>query len=174
VTGGATISNVPPVTVPSLDLTPYYIEARNYGQVYTNLTWNGSGTWNVPGGIIWVVGDFRWTGNGNIVGCIIAENSIDKSGGGNQTRYARYPALVARDGNISISGNGNYQGLIYTGTGSISMNGGGAVRGAIMSKGDMNGGGGWSAIITEDASPVPPNVDTNSDSGVVYVSAWQR
>jgi hypothetical protein len=172
--GDATISNVPPVTVPTIDLTPYYIEAKNNGQVYTNLTWSDNSTWDVPGGIIWVVGTFRWTGNGDIVGCIIAEDSIDKSGGGDQIRYARYPAMVARDGSIDITGNGNYEGLIYTATGDIEINGGGVIKGAVMAKRNVNSGGGWSALITSDAAPVPPNVDTNSENGVVFVSAWQK
>lgn len=165
VAGGATVTGtktegpVPAVTIPDIDLTPYYNEAVKNGQVTNGSPYHvgGSGDFVIPGGILWVNGDFKWSGSGNIVGCVIATGNIDWGGSGDHIKYGDYPAFISRDGDISYSGSGKTHGLIYAKTGTYDRSGSGAHWGQIICNGAFDASGSWDLLTYENSTPVPPS-----------------
>ena len=177
ITGTKTIGPVDTVTLPSIDLTPYYNTALANGQVYNgNQHFTGSSDLVPVGGIMWVNGNFKWSGSGRLVGCFIATGSIDISGSGDQIKVDNYPALVSRDADIDISGSGKFHGLLYAKT-TFDKSGSGDVVGSIMCGGDFDSSGSWSAMAYENSTPVPPAGGGGGTPGTegdqIGVSAWQ-
>lgn len=177
ITGSKTIGAVPSQSLPSIDLTPYYNQALANGQVYSgNQHFTGSSDLTPVGGIMWVNGNFKWSGSGRLVGCFIATGSIDISGSGDQIKVDNYPALVSRDADIDISGSGKFHGLMYAKTG-FDKSGSGDVVGSIVCGGDFDSSGSWSAMAYENSTPVPPSgggSGTPAGAGdQIGVSAWQ-
>ena len=180
ITGTTTVGLVPPVTIPDIDLTPYYNQALANGQVYNASTYHlsGSSDITVPGGVLWVNGNFKFSGSGKLIGCFIATGNIDYSGSGDQIKVADYPAFVARDGTIDISGSGKSHGLIYAKTGGFDKSGSGDHIGSIIVNGDFDASGSWNALTYENSTPVPPTGGGGGGSEVfsdrVSVIAWQK
>lgn len=180
ITGSQTVGPVPAVSIPDIDLTPYYNEASANGQVYSgNQHFTGSADLVIPGGIMWVNGNFKYSGSGQIIGCVIATGDIDISGSGDQIKVNEYPAVVARDGEIDISGSGKFHGLLYSGNGGFDKSGSGDVTGSIMTKGEFDKSGSWSLMAYENSVPVGPGTDgtegtEGTEGDLVGVSAWQR
>ncbi len=175
VTGTARVGAVPAVTIPPIDLTPYYAEAMRNGQaVEGDVHWSRSTDTVIPGGILWVNGDFKFSGSGDIVGCVIATGDVDYSGSGDQLKVAAYPAFVSRDGDIDFAGSGSYHGLFYAPNGRFNKTGSGAITGSIICGGVFDKAGSWDAFAYEDSTPVPPGSSTSPQDGPVYVSAWQK
>ena len=166
--------SVPLITIPNIDLTPYYNCAVANGQVFSNKSISGSSPVQPAGGVMWVNGTLNISGSGNLIGCFIATGNISISGSGSQIKVNNYPALVSRDGNIDISGSQSFHGLIYSKTGSFSKSGSGLVVGSIISGGNFTGSGSWNGLIYEDSTPIPPGTSTNALPDVVSVNAWQR
>jgi cytoskeletal protein CcmA (bactofilin family) len=180
--GVVTIQPVPPITIPDIDLTPYFNAAND-----NETTMEGAGPQNSllisdpsvlqdivdNGGILWVDGDLKITVNGTFAISIFATGDIEITSDFNQKKVEGYPAIASRDGDIDLSGNGTFEGLIYAKTGDISKTGSGLVTGTLVCAGDFYKGGGWSAMSYEDSEPVPPEgyEDPYDDIGV---SAWQK
>jgi len=173
-------STVASVTIPTIDLTPYYAIALANGQVYSSdVHLSGSAGATPAGGVMWVNGTLRISSSGNFTGCFIATVDVDISGSGNFTAVNDYPLLVARDGLIDISGSGRYTGLIYARVGGFEKTGDGDVTGTIICGGDFLAGGNWDVM---NYASVPPPLDPaaatggtpGSSSDVIGVSAWQR
>jgi hypothetical protein len=157
ITGTQTIGTVPPVAIPAIDLTPYYNIALANGQVFSGLKKiQGSASTVVPGGVMWVNGDFRYSGSGNFTGAIIATGNVTVSASGNFKTVNSYPAIVSINGNIDMSGSGKVTGLIYTATGSISKSGSGDVTGSLICGGALTKSGSWSALTYLNSAPVKP------------------
>lgn len=173
ITGNIT-TNSDYVEIPSIDLSPYHKIAHDNNQVYDgDIHWSSSTDIVIPGGIMWVNGDFTYSGSGNIIGCIIATGDINWSGTGSQIKTNNYPALVSRDGNIDITGNGDFHGLIYSKTGDIRKTGEGEVVGTFICSGRFIKGGAWSGFVYEDSEPsLPQDYDINGN--LIGVSAWQK
>ena len=177
ISGTKTVGPVAAVSLPPIDLTPYYNHALANGQVYNgNQHFTGSSDLTPVGGIMWVNGNFKWSGSGRLVGCFIATGSIDISGSGDQIKVGNYPALVSRDADIDISGSGKFHGLMYAKT-TFYKSGSGDVIGSIMSGGDFDSSGSWSAMAYENSTPVPPGGGGSGTPGSagdqIGVSAWQ-
>lgn len=185
--GTTVIASVPLVTIPNIDLTPYYNRALTNGQVFTG-TKSLSGTATPPGGVMWVNGDIN-VSDGSYTGSFIATGSILIQGGNASARFEKvekYPVLVSRDGGINVQGGDNslfaFHGLVYCKTGGFNKQGNGEVQGigTIMAAGNVDKNGGWSGMLYEDSTPIPPgggggSSGTGGSSGdVLGVTAWQK
>jgi hypothetical protein len=157
VTGTTTLGPVATVSIPSIDLTPYYNQALANGQVFGIKSMVGSADVTIPGGVMWVNGPFSYSGSGNITGCIIATQGITISGSGNITAVNGYPAIVSRDGDIGMSTSGDVTGLIYARVGSIVKSGSGDVTGSIICGGSFSKSGTWNTLTYVNSAPKPPN-----------------
>lgn len=156
ITGTQKIGTVSPVSIPTIDLTPYYNIALANGQVFTNKHITGSASTVVPGGVMWINGTFDYSGSGNFTGAIIATGNVSISGSGNFTTVNSYPEVVSRDGDITMSGSGKVTGLIYTATGSITKSGSGDVTGSLICGGAFKKSGSWSTLTYSNSAPVKP------------------
>jgi len=173
VTGTATTEAVTPIEIPDIDLTPYYNEALANGEVYDgDQHFSGSEDKAPVGGIMWVNGDLRISGSGNMIGCFIATGDVKISGSGNQTKVGDYPAIVSRDADIVISGSGKYHGLIYAKSGNFRKSGSGDTAGSIICAGTFKKSGSWCIMTYEDSTPVPPGASGSTDQ--IGISAWQK
>lgn len=173
VTGTVTTDTVAPVDIPAIDFTPYYNWALKNGQVYNGNLLIPTGSVKPAGGVMWVNGDLKLTTNDPIEGCFIATGSIDIAGHCNHAKVGLLPALMSRDGDIDISGNGNYHGLIYCKTGQFEKTGNGIIRGSIICQGEFVRNGGPDIYAYENSTPVPPGTVTNAGD-IVSVEAWQK
>jgi hypothetical protein len=177
ITGTKTIGSVPNVTIPNIDLTPYYNAALANGEVYNgDRHFTGSADVAPNGGIMWVNGNFKWSGSGKLIGCFIATGDFDYSGSGDQIKVGNYPAFVSRDGTVDISGSGKSHGLIYAKTGGFDKSGSGDHIGTIIVNGDFGASGSWSALSYENSTPVAPTGSGGGSSSDdrVCVIAWQK
>jgi hypothetical protein len=156
ITGTTSLVAVPNVAIPVIDLTPYYNYALKNGQVFSGKTIVGSASVAVPGGVMWVNGDFKYSGSGDVTGSIIATGNVDISGSGMFTAASTYPAIVSRDGNIKMSGSGKITGLIYARIGDIDKSGSGDVTGSIICGGDLDKSGSWNTLTYKNSAPIPP------------------
>jgi len=166
--------------MPPLDLTPYYNAALASGQVKSSsYSMSGSANVVIPGGIMYVIGDFSYSGSGDIVGSIIATGKISISGSCDLTATNGYPLLVSKESNIDISGSGDYTGLIMAQTGNFSKSGSGFVKGSIVVNGTFDASGSWGALIYQDVTPTVPGGGgggggTNSPTDKIGVDAWYK
>jgi hypothetical protein len=178
--GQPTVTNLPIVPIPNIDLTPYYAAALANNQVFAS----GkalSGTVTPPGGVMWVNGSMSF-GNGNYTGCFIATGAIELKTTGNGTitfnKVNRYPVLASRDGTITVkqAKTLTFNGLIYCKTGSFDKQGNGDVfgTGAIIAAGNILKNGGWSGMLYGDPTPIPPGASMASSQDRVIITAWQQ
>jgi hypothetical protein len=181
ITGSNCVVN--PITIPNIDLTPYYNVAVANGQVYTNYSASGSSAITAPGGVIWSVGTITISGSGNINASLIATSDINISGSGNVSQTNGYPQLASQSGNISISGSQSFgsttnPALIYTHTGTFGKSGSGNLIGQIISQGDVTASGSWSAFTYGTATPSTPgsggSSGTNGTGYAVGIAGWQK
>ena len=177
--GTPTVTSVSTVSVPDIDLTPYYNAALANNQVYTGSKYL-SGTVTPAGGIMWVNGNI-YLGNGTYNGCFIATGEIDLQTSGNDTiklnKVNKYPVLASRDGAILVKQvkTLTFNGLIYCKTGSFDKQGNGDVYayGAVIAAGNVSKNGGWTAFIWNDPTPVPPGGSLLSSLDRAVITAWQ-
>jgi len=85
------------------------------------------------------------------------------SGSGNQYKVQDYPALVSQEGDIDITGNSEFYGLIYAMDGEFRKSGTGRVVGSILCKGDFKKSGNWVGLIYESCVPVAPSCGSEDD-----------
>lgn len=166
-----TIQAVPTLAMPTLDLTPYYNLALANGQVYAGGTVSGA-IGAIPGGVRWYNGAATFNGGVNYSGCIIATGNINFKGGCTQTKVGDLPAVVSRDGSVTLSGSRTMQGLIYS-YGDLTCNGSGQENGTIIVGGNMTLNGSYGLFTYDYSFPSLPGSSgtTNSDVGV---TAWQK
>lgn len=178
ITGTKTVDTVDPIATPDIDLTPYYNYALANGEVITgNKTYNGNTALAPVGGVLWVEGTLTISGNVTVQGCLIATKSITLSGNGAQTKVDDLPAIISRDGDISISGNSTYHGLIYAKTGAYKGSGNGTITGSIIVNGTFATSGNFKALVYENSTPPSggPGATTSEEtSDRVRVIAWQK
>ena len=127
--------------------------------------------------MLWVNGSVNIAGNVTVEGCIIATGDIKLAGNGNQTKVENLPAVISRDGTITISGNSSYHGLIYAKNGSYKGSGNGSITGSIIINGTFQTSGNFSALIYENSTPPeggPGSTDSGTTEDRVHVMAWQR
>jgi hypothetical protein len=171
ITGTRTTGSVSPVTIPTIDLTPYLNWANSHGEYYSgNVTINSDRAPN--GGVMYVNGNISVSGNCTLTGCFIATGSISISGSGNQVQVNNYPAFISQNSSISISGSKSLQGLIYTPVGSVSYSGGGGLQGAIIAGGGVSMSGNVGIFQFTNPTPVPPG--SGATAGTVGISGWRQ
>lgn len=175
ITGPRVTGPVPIVTVPQIDLTPFYEWALVNGQVRSGSILVNSDT-TIPGGVLWVNGNVRIS-NGSINGCIVATGDIEISTSRTMQSPNGYPLLISRDGNIKITSTPTMTGLVYARGGNVDWQGGGVLYGAIVLAGRFNKAGGSDLIVGELAAP-PAVPETNppgtNSTDYVIISAWQN
>jgi hypothetical protein len=169
ITGTTTIGAVPVVTIPTINLTPYYKYALTKGQVFSGKSITGSASTTVPGGVMYVNGDFNYSGSGDFYGSIIATGSVSISGSGNFIASGAYPAIFSQSGTINMSGSGNVTGLIFAQTGGIFKSGSGDVTGSIICGGSFKKSGGWNTLTYQKVIPTAPGC-----TGTKYVEIGWR
>ncbi|MFC1467378.1 hypothetical protein ACFLQY_01610 [Verrucomicrobiota bacterium] len=175
ITGVQSREPVDPIDFPDIDLIPYYQEALAHGQVYDGApVIPASGTYSPPGGILWVNGPLTLSGQVTINGCVIATGDINSSLSGGMTRYGDYPTLISRDGDVKITSQGDYEGLLYVPNGDFSMSGGGMIAGQIMVAGNMYKSGNSDAFTFINSAPIPPGGSEAEDQDVIGISGWER
>jgi hypothetical protein len=178
--GEPMVAPVPIVSIPDIDLTPYYNAALANGQVFPS----GkalSGDIAPPGGVMWVNGSMI-VGNGTFTGCFIATGAIEIKTTGNDSitfnKVNQYPVLASRDGTITVkqAKTFTFNGLIYCKTGSFDKQGNGDVfgTGAIIAAGNVSKNGGWSGMLYSDPTPIPPGGVNISSRDKVLIMAWQE
>jgi hypothetical protein len=159
--GTTSLGPVANVSIPVIDLTPYYNHAYANGQVFSGRTISGSTNITIPGGVMWVNGNFTYSGSGDVNGSIFATGDITISGSGDFTAASTYPAIVSRDGNIVMSGSGKVSGLIYSRIGDLTKSGSGDVTGSIICGRNFTKSGGWNTLTYENSAPIPPKCAGN-------------
>jgi hypothetical protein len=170
ITGTQTIRAVTRIPIPQIDLAPYYERALKNHEVYSG---NQHITVKQPvGGVMWVDGNLKISGQVDLTGCFIATGSIDISGNGVHQKVDELPAFISRDSSISLSGDVAVRGLIYARIGDINFTGGGNVTGSIICGGNFKKAGSSTVICYQRSVPRPP--DAPITDGVLCVSAWQR
>jgi hypothetical protein len=173
ITGTDVEREVEEVFIPKFSLRPFYQWALTNGMVKSeNTKWTSSQV--ITGGVLWVNGDFEYTGSSDLTGCIVATGNIKWTGSGSQIQTNKLPALMSQSGEIDISGNGAFNGLIYARDGDFEKTGNGKITGAIICSGTFTKGGGWDAFVSTNSIIIPPDGNTNYYMDVVYVSAWQK
>lgn len=157
ISGTITLGTVAPLTIPDIDLTPYYNYALAQGQVYnSNQHITGSTNYVVPGGVMWVNGTFKRSGSGDFTGCVLATGDVDVSGSGDYFNVAAYPLAVSVHGDVDFSGSGDISGLLYAKNGEFKKTGSGNVSGSIICKGDFKKTGSWSFLNYVNSTPIAP------------------
>jgi Tfp pilus assembly protein PilX len=154
VTGTKTTTAVAVVTIPDIDLTPYYNIALANSQVYTGTFTNANFT--PPGGVVWVNGDVRFSGGPgtHFNGTIIATGSISSIAGQVDVNGpAGGLAIAAITGDIKITTSGAIDGLVYAKNGSYEQTANGNLKGQLIAKGNVKKGGTSDAVIYAKADP---------------------
>lgn len=166
-TGGKTTTYVPPIYIPTIDLTPYYNKAVENSQFVTALTgeYQIKSDTTIPGGVLYVDGDVKIYAN--ITGTIIATGNITIVSGGVKENGSGI-AIATDTGDIINRSTGDSEGLVYSRTGSYDMNAVGTLTGQIIVGGGVSKTGGASLIF--EASP--PDYEYLGANPVI--SAWQK
>ena len=164
---GTVRSGVQRVDFPRLDLDHYYNIASDNGQVLVG-DQTLKGTYNPPGGVMWVVGNVRIKATTTITGMLVATGDIEQVGRCVQTQVGANPALATRDGNIWLRGNGTFQGMIYADTGWVDVSGATDLTGCIVAWGDVRTRGNWGVLDFAEQNPELSGEDQLS------VVAWER
>jgi hypothetical protein len=188
--GTVTRTAVAPVSIPDIDLTPYYNWALEHGEVYQGLNISSSDTLIPNGGIIWVEGDVHISSDAKIFASIIATGDIHITSRMYMVPTFSPPAnpeglffisptrdsfsLASRDGDIRISSFCTlWGGLIYAKTGDLKITAQTSIRGQVIVNGDIAVTGG-SDVLDAFAAVMPalPNETICLDH--IAISAWQK
>lgn len=65
ITGAKNIGAFDTIRIPAVNTTPYYEHAMANGQVYSDKHISGSASFHVPGGVMWINGNFKRSGSGD-------------------------------------------------------------------------------------------------------------
>lgn len=161
--GVKNIGPVDTIPIPVINTAPYYDYAMANGQVFSSDKHiSGSSSFYVPGGIMWVNGNFKRSGSGDFVGCIIATGNIDISGSGDYYKVQNYPLALSINGKIDFSGSGHIRGLLFAMNGDFEKTGSGNVTGSIICKKNLRKAGGWNFLTYEKSVPQAPGVCGNT------------
>jgi hypothetical protein len=174
ITGTATTKAVPAVTIPDIDLTPYFLWAKKNKQVYSS---GDTLPQNPAGGVIWVDGDLTLSSGGSINGSIIATGDIHISGGSSMDVSSTTTAfaLASRDGDVTITTSGTLKGLVYVKNGDYSQTANGRLEGQLIVNGNIKKGGNSDIVFFKRSVPSDPDpASTDPVSAWPVVAAWQK
>ncbi|MCF7855214.1 MAG: hypothetical protein K9N51_10495 [Candidatus Pacebacteria bacterium] len=163
---GTARSGVRRVAFPPLDFDYYYEIAKANNQVYTG-DMVLKGTYNPPGGVMWVDGNVDTQGTTTINGAIFATGNIEDHGKTTLIKHSDFPALASENGFISFHGKSTFEGLIYTKTGNVYLHGNTGITGAIIAWGDVDSQGNWGQLDYQLQNP-----KLEDDNTVEFV-AWE-
>jgi hypothetical protein len=166
-TDGKYVEAVPPIYIPTINLTPYYNKAVASGSFVTALTSEYKITSDITpaGGILYVDGDVKIYAN--VTGTVIATGNITIVSGGVKETGSGI-ALATETGDIVNRSTGESEGLVYSRTGSYYQNSVGTLTGQIIVGNDVSKTGGASLIFKES----PPDYEYLGANPVI--SAWQK
>lgn len=173
-TGTASTEPVPLVTVPDIDLTPYYNWAKEHGEVKNGFKLD-SGTYTPNGGILWVNGVVEISSHAVVNGSVIATGDMYITGAANVTSTTCEFAIASRDGDIRNRSSGLIRGLIYTKTGNYEHTANGTTEGQIIISGDIKKTGCSDVLVYDRSMPLPPKEDDSTpNTTIIGISAWQK
>jgi hypothetical protein len=167
-TGGKHIQAVPPVAIPDIDLHGFYLHAQNNSEVYTAVgsEYQIKNDYAPAGGVMFIDGDVKIYAN--VTGTIIATGNITIVSGGVKENGSGI-AMATETGDILNKSTGDSEGLIYSRTGSYSMQASqGTVTGQIIVGGSATQTGGNTLIF----AVTPP--DEEFLEAYPVISAWQK
>ena len=170
---GYSLDPVDPISIPDIDLTPWFYAALANGQVYDSYTQNG-GDVTPPGDIIWVNGNASLGGTANFFGTIIATGNVSLGGQSNLYGPDDDFAIASIGGDVTHNSGGKIKGLVYVKNGNYTQGGNAKFEGQIIAKGEINMGGTPSAIVYPMADINIPN--TNDPGGCMLVMGtwWEK
>lgn len=155
----------------SAKLNEYYQIALDKGQVFTTAPSTISGGvpgnirwYNIPGGITLQSADY--------VGTVICTGPITFIGTVRNTRVGNLPAIVSRDGSITVKGAHEVNGLVYAG-GDILWSGAGTLVGTLMCGGNLTFNGTYGNLAYAYCPPGDEGSDGTSGD-LAGVSGWQK
>ena len=163
---GTPRSGVARVAFPPLDFAHYYQIADANNQVYDG-DMELKGTYNPPGGVMWINGNVDTKGTTTINGAVFATGNIEDHGKTTLNQYNGFPALASENGYISFHGKSTFEGLIYTKTGNVYLHGSTAITGAVIAWGDVDSHGNWGQL---DYQLQQPKLE---DDNTVEFVAWE-
>lgn len=174
ITGGTTETSVPPVTIPDIDLTPYYNWAQKNGEVHSGFSTSSSYT--PVGGVLWVNGDVQISSHAVINGSIIATGNIHISGDADISPTTTAFAMASRDGDITHTSSGTINGLVYVKTGDYSQTANGELVGQLIVNGTIKKGGNSDIINYVRSVPTDPDPSAGTTPTTAWpvVAAWQK
>ncbi|TFH16794.1 MAG: hypothetical protein E4H02_04675 [Lentisphaerales bacterium] len=175
IAGDATEEPVPLVTIPDIDLTPYYNWALAHGEVKNG--WTTSSSYTPNGGIVWVNGNVQISSYAVINGTIIATGDIHISGAVDVNAGDTAFSLVSRDGSIQNTSSGTIEGLIYVKTGNYDQTANGTMIGQLIVGGNIKKGGNSDIIVFKRIVPAPPDMGPGgpgSGTSIIGISAWSK
>jgi cytoskeletal protein CcmA (bactofilin family) len=175
IAGDATEEPVPLVTIPDIDLTPYYNWALAHGEVKNG--WTTSSSYTPNGGIVWVNGNVQISSYAVINGTIIATGDIHISGTADVRAGDTAFSLVSRDGSIQNTSSGTIEGLIYVKTGNYDQTANGTMIGQLIVGGNIKKGGNSDIIVFKRIVPAPPDMGPGgpgSGTSIIGISAWSK
>lgn len=164
---------VPMVTIPDIDMTPYFTWAQEHNEVKPD-GWSPPDGYTPNGGIVWIDGD-SGTINGNTFnGSIIASGDVHLSGQLSITPQTNFCviAVASVTGDIRNQASGTITGLIYAKTGDYVQTANGTFIGQIIVGGTVDKSGCSDCIFFNMYIPTPPGDATGGDD--VGISAWQK
>lgn len=175
--GSVSRTRVAQVTIPDIDLTPYYNWALDHGEVHSGFSSSSSYTPN--GGILWVNGDVKLSGGPGttINGSIIATGEIKISGQVNVSPTICKIGMATRDGEIQISSTGTMKGLLYCKKSNLHMTANGTVIGQIIVNGDIEKAGNSDILGTyvQSIPSVPGTTESAAPTKhLPVITAWQK
>lgn len=171
-----TLGAVPTIAMPNISakLTEYYNIALANGQVFSSAP--SGGNWGtIPGGVRWfnLPAGFRVNAGVSYVGSVICTGPVEFRGGLTQTRVGDLPALVSRDGGITVRGAHAVQGLVYA-NGDVEWNGAGTIDGSIIVGGNMRFNGAYGNLAYTYSVPGDAGGSSGSSADLAGVTAWQK
>lgn len=137
VTGSPTIDNTyegyPTVDFPTFDFNYYYNLADPADRYFGNKNFTGGQLLDPVNGVIFVDGNVLISGNVTLKGSIVATGDITINGNVVHIGVEGLPLMMSRDGNIRVNGNVTQgDGILYAGTGDISVYGDVELAGQII------------------------------------------
>ncbi len=174
ITGDENTEAVPMVSIPKIDLTPFWSWATANGEVYDGLNLSG-GTYTPVGGVMWVNGDVQISSDTIINGSIIATGDINFGGQASLVAPDNGFAMATRDGDIKFTTSGDVTGLVYAKNGDYEQNANGSLTGQVIVGGDIDKAGNSDVVVYEKTILTNPDgTEINLDNRVIGVSAWQK
>lgn len=174
IVGGATKAAVPPVSIPDIDLTPYFNWAKSHGEVYVG-GFSTSSSYTPNGGVMYVIGDVQISSHAVINGSIIATGDIHVSGAVKINPNTSVFAMATESGDISNTSSGTIKGLVYSKKGDYKQTANGRLEGQIIVGGDVQKGGNSDIILYTQSIPTPPGIlGITPTKSLPLISAWQK